>query len=246
MKLTSSPKASLPQFYRSVRPLDPSSDGRFKIKPTGFSFASSANAIPLGVEEIPLAARHYPIVFPTDGDAVVAVVGIREGQNLFVDEAGNWRPGAYVPAYVRRYPFIFHEDAKAGQLTLCVDDTAECLQRATGEPLFIKGQKSPALEAALAFALAFQSQHQAAISFARQLSSAGLLAERDAQITLSDGESRHLGGFRVVDEASFNDLDDSAFLTFRRNGWIGLVYCHLISLNNWATLVDMAALKKVG
>jgi hypothetical protein len=50
-----------------------------------------------------------------------------------------------------------------------------------------------------------------------------------------------LRGFDVVDEAKFNALPDELFLDWRRRGWVHLIYCHLMSMGNWARLVDLAA-----
>jgi hypothetical protein len=186
--------------------------------------------------------KHYPIVFTASDPAVpVAVVGLRERENLYVRPDGSWEPGAYVPAYVRRYPFILLEHAGRGQFTLCIDEGSGALSDAEGEPLFEGDMAAPAALRARDFCSAFQAQAVGTRAFADAAKAAGLLVENRAQVTLKDGRALGLSGFRVIDEAKFNALADETILDWRRKGWLPLVYCHLISTSNWANLVDRAA-----
>lgn len=244
MSETISGADKLPLFYRAPRPVDAVQHQHLKLATPNAAFAATASSIPVGLSEIPQIARSYPIVFPADGSGAVAVVGLRDNENLFVNASGHWREAVYVPAYVRRHPFIFLNDVKGRRLVLCIDEAAECLNETEGEPLFVEGQRSPALQAALEFTTAFQTQHDACVEFVAELARADLLVERDARITLNDGESRQVNGFRIVDEERLNAIPDDTFLDWRRKGWLGLLYCHLVSLNNWAGLVDLAASRK--
>src|SRR5665213_2753356 len=110
--------APLPLFYRRPAPLSALRHFGLSLSATdSFAFARDANAIPLNVSEFSLAARHYPIVFtPTDPVTPVAVVGIAKSRNLFVDAAGKWLAGAYIPAYVRRYPVPVHRGQGEGRI----------------------------------------------------------------------------------------------------------------------------------
>src|SRR5262245_41509961 len=105
--------SGLPQFYRNPVPLDPVRHAKAGLKNRDdFGFARGTNAIALTGAEFASAARAYPIVFSAAAPVVpFAVVGLRDGDNLFLDAAGNWREDTYIPAYVRRYPFIFFEIA---------------------------------------------------------------------------------------------------------------------------------------
>src|SRR5262245_49510004 len=66
-------------------------------------------ALPLSFTEFSVACRDYPIAFLNAGDAgnfvPMVVLGLETQQNLFVTKDGVWETSAYVPAYVRRYPF---------------------------------------------------------------------------------------------------------------------------------------------
>src|ERR1700761_1533796 len=103
---------AMPMFYKEPRPLDRAKDGKLRLsRPTHFRFAEGTNAIPLLVDEFPMAAAYYPIVF-ADGPLPIpaAVVGLKNDQNLYIDANGRWIAGSYLPAYVRRYPFILMDD----------------------------------------------------------------------------------------------------------------------------------------
>jgi len=106
----------LPLLYRTLVPLVP--ERHMDLRLNGrrdYSFAAEANAIPLTVDEIPTAMRHYPIVLAPGRTATpVALVGFEQGKNAFVDKDGAWQEGTYIPAYVRRYPFgLVRESAEA-------------------------------------------------------------------------------------------------------------------------------------
>lgn len=235
-------------FYRAPRPLDSRRHAGKRLRAvTDLGFARATNAMPLNGIEFLLAVKHYPIVFTaSDPAAAVAVVGLRERENLYLRSDGSWEPGAYVPAYVRRYPFIFLEDRERGQFVLCIDEAAEALSEVEGELLFDGDQPGPAGTRARDFCTAFQGQNQATRAFADAVAATGLLVENRAQIVLKDGRAMGVAGFRVIDEAKFNALPDETILDWRRKGWLPLVYCHLISASNWANLVDRAAADPAG
>ncbi|RME66582.1 MAG: hypothetical protein D6782_04055, partial [Alphaproteobacteria bacterium] len=132
-------KDQLPPLYRNLVPLSPSRHGDLSFRPTGdFKFARSLNAVPLMAEEFPLAQRNYPIMF-TYGKVVqpLAILGLKDGENMFVNEAGEWQENAYIPAYVRRYPFLLARLRPDDErLSLCIDDTAAGVGRGGDDRLF--------------------------------------------------------------------------------------------------------------
>lgn len=236
----------MPLLYTSPRPLDKATDQKLCLKSdAGFGFAAEAMAIPLAITELPQAARTYPVVFAADGDPVpLAVTGLEAGRNLFIDEHGQWRTACYVPAYIRRFPFIFQRSPDGQQMVLCVEDGAPCLTTGEGEPLFEGESLGSTGQRALDFVTAFQREFDGGFEFAKALTDSDILIPQEATIRLNDGQEMRLDGFRVVEEARFNALSDEVFLDWRKRGWIGLVYCHLLSLNNLASLVDLQAERK--
>lgn len=235
--------SSLPLFYKQPQPLQAGLHAKLSLaRQPGYGFAADANSVPLVSGEMATACGHFPIVF-TDGQqpSPVAVLGLRGQENLFVDAEGQWRADTYIPAYVRRYPFIFMENAEQSQFTLCVDMAAASLVESSDNPLFDdEGQPSKLTSSALEFCREYQNQHAYTAEFCRALAEADLLIENRADITLPDGQRLTLSGFKVVDEAKFNAMPEQEFLRWRANGWLTLVYCHLISIAAWPTLLGHA------
>jgi hypothetical protein len=171
------------------------------------------------------------------------VVGTSETRNLFVDKAGRWAEGVYIPAYVRRYPFLFFENPKEKdtQFILGIDDAAPLLKEGPQNRLFLNGKPTRVVERALAFCSEYQTNITITRDFCKAVESERLLSDKEAVITLADGRKTRLTGFRVIEEKSFDKLPSKTFLRWRRRGWLHPVYLHLVSIANWAQLIDRAA-----
>jgi len=231
-----------PQFYREPVILDAVAHARLRLKAQQrFPFAAETNSIVLAADEFYVAQAHYPIVFTlAEPVSALAVVGLGAAHNLFVNEDGTWREGSYVPAYVRRYPFVMVESAGSDNLTLAIDQAAEALSVLEGELLFIAGRPSPTTQRVLEFCAAFQRQTDAARQFAAALVEHEVLVENQAQLNLPSGAATALSGFQVIDEARFNALPDEVINDWRRRGWLGLVYAQLMSMHRWDALARIA------
>lgn len=235
--------STLPLFYKAPRPLSVERDSALSFRaPETYAFAANTNSVPLLAAEFASACKNYPIVF-TEGPSpqAVALLGLRTGENLFVDENGAWQEGAYIPAYVRRYPFIFMENADKSEFTLCIDEASDCLVDGQDNPFFVDGKPTEVASKALDFVREFQGQHAFTAEFMAAISAAGLLTEKRADITLNDGQRLSLSGFMVIDEDLFNQVPAEEFLRWRERGWLGLIYAHLLSVRSWSTLLDWVA-----
>ena len=188
-----------------------------------------------------ITARYYPIVFIGDDTPIpVAVVGLRQDENLFVDAKGNWKADTYIPSYVRRYPFIFVTNEDQSQFSLCIDRSAARLVDKGGVPLFDGEEASEATKNALEFCRIYQGEVQGSQTISKAVADENLLTVNHANINLDSGEQISVTDFKVVDEARFNDLSDEKFIKLRKIGAISAVYCHLISTGNWANLVELS------
>jgi hypothetical protein len=238
--------ATLPIFYSRPRPLDAVADrGKSLHLATDFGYARATNSVLLGAAEFPRAMRSYPIVF-TSGEprVAVAVLGLEGNENLFVGSDGKWREGEYIPAYVRRYPFIFLEQPDKSELILCVDDASGLLTESADHPLFEGAEPTQLVRNALSFCREFHEQTLASAAFVGELAQHGLLVPNEARVVLNSGKEMTLRDFQIVDEAKFNALPDEVFLDWRRRGWLPLVYCHLMSMASWPNLVELEAKKQ--
>jgi hypothetical protein len=211
-----------------------------------YHFARHSNSVPVTLAEFPFAMRHYPIVFAAGAPPVpVAVVGIDKDDNLFVDDRGQWEDGVYIPAYVRRYPFIFLENPAAKEFVLAIDEAADAIGEGGDDRLFIDGKPGAVIERALAFCREYQAGAIDTRAFCEAIAVESLLADKEAEFALRDGRRVRLTGFRVIDEDRFNKLSDRAFTRFRRQGWLAPIYLQLAAATNWPGLVERAARRGV-
>jgi len=235
---------SLPAMYETVSVLSAGLHGDLRFTPANkFPGAAGLNAIIVAAAEFPEAALYYPIVFSEQGDkhAAHVITGHTTGENRFVEKSGKWRTGAYIPAYVRRYPFILVEDTEQDKLTLAADLKSRWFGDKKGEPLFEDGKPSETAQNAFKFCTTYHRQLLETDALLGQIAETGILVERNADVTLPDETKRRITGFKVVDEQKLGELDDATFLSLRKNGALSLIYCHLISMRNWRNIAAATA-----
>ncbi|MDD5030143.1 MAG: SapC family protein [Rhodoferax sp.] len=206
---------------------------------SGFAFAARTNSIPLSGVEFIEACKEYPIVFAkvADKKVPVALVGLRDNENLFVDAEGAW-DARYVPAFVRRYPFVLAEGGD-DQFVVCIDEAAPAYGTKDGQPLFAKdGTNTAFLDGALNFLNAYQAQMKRTEAFVSQLDALDMLTEMSAKTELTDGRQFLFNGLYVIDEKKLQTLDEKTTANLIQSGEAGWIYAHLISLSNMSRLVD--------
>lgn len=234
-------------FYERVVALNDQAHAQLKVRPAAnFAYAAKTNSVPLLASEFFEAAREYPIVFARGeaGPVPAALLGLRDAENLFVDSDGKW-DARYVPAFVRRYPFVPGKGAQ-GELLVCIDEASPCFDREEGESLFAEGKPTPQLEHAIKFLTEF---HQAAASteqLGRRLQELGLLRQADSVAQLNDGTQFRLNGLNVVDEAKLRALGPDAIQELFGNNSLAVIYAHLMSLGNLGGLVDRLSRRNAG
>jgi hypothetical protein len=229
--------SSLPMFYKSPRPVERERDaGLYVSRPNNFLFAAKTNAIPILVDEFPIASAHYPIVFAAGPRPIPAVVvGLRNDENSFVDATGRWLADSYLPAYVRRYPFIFMASEDGSQYVLCVDDSSDLLGEQGDYPLFEGREPSRFTQSAMEFCAALRQQGEATDEFVEALVESDLLDRFDAQLTTAEGNIK-LQGFLTISPKKFEALPNKTVLKWKSKGWLSLIYAHLLSSHRWSAL----------
>ena len=231
-------------YYEKPVLLDREKHKRLRVKPSdSFAFAGRANSVYLAGVEFGEAMKEYPIVFTRAANSrivPVAMLGLRSRENLFVDEDEGW-DARYVPAFVRRYPFVLAQMA-GDQLAVCIDEAYQGFNQQQGDALFDdKGANTPFLANALDFMENFQREFTRTESFCTRLEQAGLLREMNAKADLQDGRSFTVNSLFVVDEPRLMALPDAVALSLFRSGELHLVSMHLASLSNMQRLVDRIA-----
>jgi hypothetical protein len=209
-----------------------------------YGFAARVNSVPLLAAEFAATSSHLAIVFAGDGPAMMpaALLGLRADENLFVTATGGW-DGPYVPAFLRRYPFVFAQDPDDSErLTLCIDEAFEGVNReGRGERLFdADGNRTVFLSQSLQFASDYQAQHQLTQAFCARLAELDLMEEATATATLPDGKVLALSGFKRVSVEKLRALPDTEVLALFRADMLGLVYLHLSSLGAMQQMIGRA------
>ncbi len=164
-------------FYASAVPVNSARHADCSVEVKGYAFCRNVNSVPLMAVEFPMAAPEYPVVFATSEDAVtpVAILGMRDKENLFVSEEGTWQ-AKYVPAFVRRYPFVFSAQDDGKSFVLCVDEDFSGFNReGRGQRLFTDDKKvSPYVDNVLKFLQEFRNQFMRTQTFCKKLKELGL------------------------------------------------------------------------
>jgi hypothetical protein len=220
-----------PLFYERIIPLDSAAHRALKVGPAAspYGFARDANLIPALIEEFSAAAPFMPIAFLPGADkpAAVFVTGLKPGQNLFVKADGQWTAG-YLPAYLRRYPFIMG-DVPDGQPILCIDSSFAGLGQGTA--LFAEGgSPSPYLTQALGLAENYRLGAQRSDAFCLKLQQLKLFRSVTLDAKQPDGQSVVVHGLMVVDEDVLNHLPESDLAQLQHEGYLRPIYAHLLSL----------------
>ncbi len=219
---------------------------RLKPQPDTFGFAKDATFMPLAAIEFPEASREYPIVFIRGADnhfLPVALLGVTN--NLYVTAEGRW-DGRYIPAFIRRYPFVLAEVPGNDQLPVCIDMSWPGFNEEEGEALFTDdGESTPVLQGALAFLEDYHQQLQITRNMTALLEELGVLTEMNAHIEPAGAEPVNLQGFCIVNEQLLNQLPTSQFLRLREAGFLGWVYTHLMSVAGFGGLIERLAKQPV-
>lgn len=226
---------SLPLFYNSLAPLSSQLHPTHGLKAReNLAFTRGTHAIPVTVDEFALVQRHYPIVFGLgENPAPLALIGLNEGQNLYLTADNQWEAGQYIPAFVRRYPFMLAKLAPdSADLSLCFDDTSGSIVAGEGDALFNGVEPSDTTKNILAFCEQFEQAVGRTRAFMDELTKLDLLMDGEVTIQREDlAQPAVYRGFRMVSEEKLQALRGDQARKLVQSGLLGLVYAHLFSLS---------------
>lgn len=234
--MASAPQASLPIFYNDLTPLSSAEHVGWKGRPMeNLAMIRNAHAIPLTTDEFIVAQRTQPIVFTLGDDPLpIALYGLNEGVNVFMTEDDMPGPDCYLPAYIRRYPFMLvrlRQDSD--DLSLCFDRTAGLLgDFEDGTPLFANGEISPETKSTMDFCEQFEMGAQRTTAFMAELKGYGLLMDGEISIQQPGFEQPFVyRGFQMVSEEKLRELRGDQLRKMMQNGMLPIIHAHLFSLS---------------
>jgi hypothetical protein len=235
-----------PNLHRQPVALDSGQHLNLKLRLpiTDWSIADKLNAMFVAAAEFGEACREFPIVFVragkepdgTEAIAPIAVFGLVEQQNLYLAST-RWR-AQYMPAILRAYPFcVARLDAE--RFAVCVDTAFPGAGVTEGQPLFESdGKPAELLKSMTTHLESLEGEVQRTRLVGKRLLDLGVLRDMRFDVTLPDGRQHAVDGFLTVDEQKMSALPDAVVCELHRNGILGLVHLHWVSLGNMRRLVD--------
>lgn len=233
-------------IYDNIQPLS-EKHAKWSVNIENYAFVANLNSVPLLANEITSAAAEYPIVFSAttaDGGYVpLAVMGLKENQNLVLDR-DNLFVTRYVPAFIRRYPFVLGTSQGSDIRAICIDeDSTACIPDGSkGTRLFgDAGERTPYFNEVIEFLKDYQARAEVSNQFCNHLHQLGLLEPMQADITFKNQDTApvNLTGFFVVNREKLQALKDADIAELFKKGGLELIYAHLQSLNNFNNLIDL-------
>ncbi|MBE7219281.1 MAG: SapC family protein [Caulobacteraceae bacterium] len=215
---------------------------------TPFGFAATATAVPLQVTEFGPAALSFPIIFAGEAKMPLAVMGVRDNENAFINEEGRFEPTAYIPAFVRRYPFVLADDPQQQRLVVCIDRKAAFLTPEAPTKLFANGEATEYTKNAIQFCQDFEAERQRTDQFVNRLRELDLFESKQETFQPRNddgslGEAVQLADYFAVSEEKLNKLAPEVLVELRDTGALRQIYAHMTSLFGWERLVTRVILR---
>jgi SapC len=229
---------NLPMFFSDLVPLSSDQHGDYKIQSQDKApFMVNQHAVPVTIDEFVSAQRFYPIIFSAGDQSIpLALMGMNEGVNVFFDDDGaliNQAAPVYVPAYVRRYPFLLARlQADKDELSLCFDPSAPGVgPDVDGPALFEDGQPSQTTKDILGFCEQFETAGARTQAFMDELNALDIMMDGEVSIQPEGSEQPFVyRGFRMIDEEKLRELRGDTLRKLSQNGILPLLHAHLFSL----------------
>lgn len=234
--MASQPPAQLPLLYKELEPLSNQAHTNYKSRSANEApYLATTHAVPVLIDEFISSQRFYPIIFSLGENPVpLVLMGLNEGVNTFVDETGKLLQPAYVPAYLRRYPYMLARlDTSSDNLSLCFDPSSGLVgDYEDGQPLFEDGKPTETTDKIMKFCEEFEISAQRTNAFMKELTETGLLIDGEVAIQLNEDTQPFIyRGFKMVDENKFRELRGDELRRLNQNGMLPLIMAHLFSLS---------------
>ena len=235
-------------FYRNPEPLNRQTHAKlgFKAQEKPFGFVGQTHLVPLLIGEFAAASLSYPIVFMGEPRRPAAVMGVRAGENLFTQDGGGLQPHAYVPLYVRRYPFALANDQANKQAVVIIDRDSELLtEKKADAPFFDNGEPTQVVQDMIKFCEQFEQNRLVTEAFCAEMEKLGLFDQQYTDYTPrnqdgSPGQPQRIAEYFAISEEKLNALPADKLQELRDNGALKQIYAHINSLGGWEKLMAIA------
>jgi hypothetical protein len=247
--MATAPQQQLPLFYNDLVPLSSQTHANFKMRTVESApWLAVQHAVPVTVEEFPMLQRFMPVVFSAGDEGVpIALMGLNEGINTFIDENGKLIDNdLYLPAYIRRYPFLLARlQPDAEEMSLCFDPTADGIgEFDEGQALFENGEPTEAVKNILGFNESFEQAAARTTAFMAELRELNLLMEGEVTIQTEAQEQPFIyRGFQMINEEKLTQLRGDQLRKMNQSGMLPLIYAHLFSLSLMSTIFNRQVLQ---
>jgi len=228
------------QIYEQAIPVTKQRHSDLSVR-TGddYRFAAHLNAVPIMTAEFEALALEYPIVFTKMDDAImpVVVLGLRNEENLFVTPEGSWR-ARYLPAFIRRYPFVFAKAEGNDQVILCIDESfSGCNREGQGAALFdADGNETDYFKKMFGFATTFQREAQMTRDFCARLAGHDILTSGEFRFRVGGDAMAATRGLLSVDREKLQALSTEALGDLAKAGDLEKIHAHMLSVRNGEAL----------
>jgi SapC len=239
-------------FYSRPEPLSKEMHAKLGLRRIDkpYAFAAGSQVAPLTVAEFPAAALSFPIIFAGERYQPLAVMGVNADANMFIQPDGGFEAGVYIPAYIRRYPFVLANDPKAEQLVVCIDRDAPMLGDLPDLAFFdAAGEPTEYTRNCMKFCNDFEVEVRRTEAFINLMKELDLFETRVQTFTPvnpdgSPGAPQTIAEYFCVSETKLKALPAEKIHELLNNGAIGQIYAHLMSLLGWDRLVALAMVRQ--
>lgn len=202
-----------------------------------FDFVKSVKGVPVVAGEIQSAQKHFPVVFSEfENPVLVAVTGIIDDVNLFVDDSGDWDAGTYVPSYVRCHPFAFAR-RDDDEYAVVIDESASSIVESPEIPFFDGDEMSAGTQARVDFCGNYNEQRRQTEAFCKRVKELGLLCGQRATQTMSDGSETKIADYVSIDVQKLTSLGKDTLHELHLDGSLSAIFAQVFSLENWNRLI---------
>lgn len=232
-------------LYKKPEPLSKETHSKLGLKKVDkpFEFLAETHFIPVTASEFGLVACHFPIIFAGENKTPLAVMGIRAGENLFVED-GLFQEDAYIPAFARRYPFVLAGDEANNRFVVCVDVEAEAVTDKNPDTmLFENDELSGFAKDAFDFLQQFERDRRATEAMVAKMKEMDLFEQKDMSFQGQNpdgtpGPKQKIADYFSITEDKLKTLSSGDLKELMDLGFIAAAHAHMISMSNWQVLVN--------